>query len=73
LQIVDGIRLTYLPQRLGKPKTKIFKITISTQNTPDVILYQPSWYAAQVKRQIAEWVKKKSYKKISVCRKTRRH
>ena len=43
-----------------KPTIKIYRITISAKNTPDVILYQPSWYAAQVKRSIAQWAKKKS-------------
>jgi hypothetical protein len=41
------------------PKTtiRVFKVTISARNAPDVILYQPAWYSAQAKRQIASRVK----------------
>ena len=42
----------------GKPLTRVFKVTISSKDAPDLILYQLAWYPAQAKGQIADLVKK---------------
>ena len=41
-----------------KPTIRIFRVTISAKDTPDVVLYQPAWYSAQAKSQIARMAKK---------------
>lgn len=43
-----------------KPTIKIFRVSISAKDVPDVILYQPAWYAAQVKKPLAIMAKKNS-------------
>lgn len=42
----------------GKPTIRVFRVTISAKDGPDVVLYQPAWYSAQAKSQIARLVKK---------------
>jgi hypothetical protein len=38
---------------------KVFKVTVSAKDTPDVVLYQPAFYPAQMKAAIAAFAKKK--------------
>ena len=42
-----------------KPTIKVFRVTISAKGVPDVILYQPAWYPAETKSQVARMAKGK--------------
>ena len=42
----------------NKPTIIIFKVTISAKDTPDLVLYQPASYPAQMKAAVAEFAKK---------------
>ena len=43
----------------GQRTVMIFRVTISAKDSPDVVLYQPALYAAQMKASVVDFAKQK--------------